>query len=146
MDLFVSGRVQPGKYPKPVSSFIFRNDSRNGQARFTDVTDEVAPGLRSIGMVCDALFTDFDGDGQTDLIVVGEWMHVTFFRNTIGIFRNVTENSGINDKTGWWNSIAAGDFRHTGRTDYIVGNLGLNSLYKASDSFPVCALTAKDFD
>ena len=145
MDLFVSGRVQPGKYPKPVSSFIFRNDSRNGQARFTDVTDEVAPGLRSIGMICDALFTDFDGDGQTDLIVVGEWMPVTFFRNLNGKFRNVTEASGISNKTGWWNSITAGDFRHTGRTDYIVGNLGLNSLYKASDSFPVC-MTAKDFD
>ena len=144
MDLFVSGRVQPGRYPKPVSSFIFRNDSRDGQAKFTDVTDEVAPGLRNIGLVCDALFTDFDGDGQTDLIVIGEWMPVTFFRNINGKFTNVTGHTGISDKTGWWNSIAAGDFRHTGRTDYIVGNLGLNSLYKASDRFPI-HITAKDF-
>jgi hypothetical protein len=144
MDLFVSGRVAPAKYPKPVSSFIFRNDSRDGHVRFTDVTDQVAPGLKDIGMVCDALFTDFDGDGQTDLIVVGEWMPVTFFKNEKGKFRNVTENSGISDKTGWWNSIAAGDFRHTGRTDYIIGNLGLNSLYKASDRYPV-HVTAKDF-
>ncbi len=145
MDLFVSGRVQPAKYPQPVSSFIFRNDSHDGHAKFTDVTDEVAPGLKNIGMICDALFTDFDGDGQTDLIVVGEWMPVTFFRNVNGRFVNVTENSGIRDMTGWWNSIAAGDFRHTGRTDYIVGNLGLNSLYQASKQFPVC-ITAKDFD
>lgn len=145
MDLFVSGRVEPAKYPQPVSSFIFRNDSRDGHAKFTDVTDEVAPGLRKIGMICDALFTDFDGDGQTDLIVVGEWMPVTFFRNVNGKFVNVTDNSGISDMTGWWTSIAAGDFRHTGRTDYIVGNLGLNSLYQASKQFPVC-ITAKDFD
>jgi hypothetical protein len=145
MDLFVSGRVQPAKYPQPVSSFIFRNDSHDGHAKFTDVTDEVAPGLRKIGMICDALFTDFDGDGQTDLIVVGEWMPVTFFRNVNGKFVNVTESSGISDMTGWWNSIAAGDFRHTVRTDYIVGNLGLNSLYQASKQFPVC-ITAKDFD
>jgi hypothetical protein len=96
-------------------------------------------------MICDALFTDFDGDGQTDLIVVGEWMPVTFFRNVNGKFVNVTETSGISDMTGWWTSIAAGDFRHTGRTDYIVGNLGLNSLYQASKQFPVC-ITAKDFD
>jgi len=144
MDLFVSGRVQPAKYPQPVSSFIFRNDSHDGHAKFTDVTDEVAPGLRKIGMICDALFTDFDGDGQTDLIVVGEWMPVTFFRNVNGKFVNVTESSGISD-VGWWNSIAAGDFSHTGRTDYIVGNLGLNSLYQASKQFPVC-ITAKDFD
>jgi hypothetical protein len=145
MDLFVSGRVQPAKYPQPVSSFIFRNDSHDGHAKFTDVTDEVAPGLRKIGMICDALFTDFDGDGQTDLIVVGEWMPVTFFRNVNGKFVNVTKSSGISDMTGWWTSIAAGDFRHTGRTDYIVGNLGLNSLYQASKQFPV-SVTAKDFD
>ena len=145
IDLFVSGRVQPAKYPQPVNSFIFRNDSRDGHVKFTDVTDEVAPGLRNIGMVCDALFTDFDGDGHTDLIVVGEWMPVSFFRNVNGKFVNVTGRSGIGDSTGWWNSIAAGDFRHTGRTDYIVGNLGLNSFYQASSRYPV-RVTASDFD
>ncbi|MBS1934284.1 MAG: VCBS repeat-containing protein, partial [Bacteroidetes bacterium] len=145
MDLFVSGRVQPGKYPKPVSSFIFRNDSENGHAKFTDVTSEVAPDLKKIGMICDALFTDFDGDGQTDLIVVGEWMPVTFLKNVNGKFKNVTSTSGISTKTGWWNSITAGDFRHTGRMDYIVGNAGLNTFYKASDEYPVY-ITAKDFD
>jgi len=137
--------VQPGKYPKPVSSFIFRNDSENGHVKFTDVTDEVAPDLKNIGMICDALFTDFDGDGQTDLIVVGEWMPVTFLKNVNGKFINVTEASGVSNQTGWWNSIAAGDFRHTGRTDYIVGNVGLNTFYKASDQYPV-SITAKEFD
>jgi hypothetical protein len=145
MDLFVSGRVHPGRYPMAVSSFIFRNDSKNGQVKFTDVTDEVAPGLKEIGMICDALITDFDGDGQPDLIVVGEWMPVTFFKNVNGKFKNVTGASGVIDQKGWWNSIAAGDFRHTGRTDYIVGNVGLNSFYKASDQYPVC-ITGKDFD
>jgi hypothetical protein len=145
MDLFVSGRVQPAKYPKPVSSFIFRNDSRDGHVRFTDVTDEVAPGLRNIGLVCDALFTDFNGDGQTDLIVVGEWMPVTFFKNVTGKFVLATEASGVSNRRGWWNSIAAGDFRHTGRMDYIVGNVGLNSLYQASEQYPV-SVTAKEFD
>ena len=135
----------PAKYPMPVSSFIFRNDSENGHVKFTDVTDEVAPGLKNIGMICDALFTDFDDDGQTDLIVVGEWMPVTFFKNVNGKFRNVNSASGISNKTGWWNSIAAGDFRHTGRTDYIVGNAGLNTFYKASDQYPIY-ITAKEFD
>ena len=145
MDLFVSGRVQPARYPQPVSSFFFRNDSHNGRVKFTDVTDEIAPGLRNIGMVSDALFTDFDGDGHTDLIVVGEWMPVTFFRNVNGKFIDVTGTTGVGDSTGWWNSIAAGDFRHTGRTDYIVGNLGLNTFYQASSKYPV-RITAKDFD
>ena len=145
MDLFVSGRVDPWNYPKPVSSFIFRNDSKNGIAKFTDVTDEVAPDLKNIGMVCDALFTDFDSDGQTDLILAGEWMPVTFLKNENGKFKNVTATTGVSKYLGWWNTIAAGDFRHTGRMDYIVGNLGLNTILQASDSFPV-HITAKDFD
>ncbi len=96
-------------------------------------------------MVCDALFTDFDDDGQTDLILAGEWMPVTFLKNANGKFQNVTTSTGLADKTGWWNSIVAGDFRHTGKTDYIIGNVGLNTLYQASDKYPVY-ITAKDFD
>ncbi len=145
LDLFVSGRVVPGQYPKPVSSFIFRNDSKNGHVKFTDVTAEVAPDLKDIGMVCDALFTDFDGDGLTDLILVGEWMPVTLLKNIGGKFRNVTNSSGVAGQSGWWNCIAAGDFRHTGRTDYIVGNVGLNTFYQGDKEFPV-SVTAKDFE
>ncbi len=144
-DLFVSSRVEPWNYPRPTSSFIFRNDTENGHIKFTDVTDEVAPGLKNIGLVCDALVTDFDGDGEMDLIVVGEWMPVSFFKNVHGKYKNVTETSGVDGKPGWWNSIVGGDFRNTGRMDYIVGNTGLNTLYQASDSFPVY-MTAKDFD
>ncbi|MEP6595825.1 MAG: VCBS repeat-containing protein [Ginsengibacter sp.] len=145
LDIFVSGRVDPWKYPKPVSSFIFRNDSDKENVKFTDVTDEVAPGLKNIGMVCDALVTDFDNDNRPDILLAGEWMPLTFLKNVNGKFKNVTSNSGINNKTGWWNSIVAGDFRHTGRTDYIVGNIGLNTFYQASDQYPVY-ITAKDFD
>jgi hypothetical protein len=144
LDLFVSGRVDPWHYPKPVSSFIFRNDSENGKAKFTDVTEQVAPALKDIGLVCDALFSDFDSDGQTDLIVAGEWMPVTFLKNNNGKFENVTSTSGVNDKLGLWNSIVAGDFRHTGKTDYIVGNLGLNTLYQPTDQYPMY-VTAGDF-
>jgi hypothetical protein len=144
LDLFVSGRVDPGNYPKPVNSFIFRNDSENGHVKFTDVTDEVAPGLKNIGMVCDALFTDFDNDAQIDLALTGEWMPVTFLKNVNGKFEDFTVKSGISDKIGLWNSIAAGDFRHTGRTDYIVGNVGLNTLYQPNDQYPVY-ITAGDF-
>jgi hypothetical protein len=145
LDLFVSGRVEPGSYPKPVSSVILRNDSRNGHVKFTDVTDEVAPALKNIGMVSDALFTDFDNDGWPDLVLAGEWMPVTFLKNEHGKFVNITAKSGVDDKFGWWNSIVAGDFRHTGRTDYILGNVGLNTLFQASDQYPVY-ITAGEFE
>jgi len=145
LDLFVSGRVEPWRYPKPVSSIILRNDSKNGHIKFTDVTATVAKDLNNIGLISDALFTDFDNDGWPDLILAGEWMPVTFLKNDHGIFKNVTASTGLGNKSGWWNSIAAGDFRHTGRTDYIVGNLGLNSFYKGTDEYPAY-ITAKDFD
>jgi hypothetical protein len=144
LDLFVSGRVDPGHYPKPVSSAIFRNDSKNGHTKFTDVTEAVAPELKNIGLVCDALFTDFDNDSETDLVLIGEWMPVTFLKNEKGRFKNVNDSTGIANKSGWWSSIVAGDFRHTGRTDYVVGNVGLNTLFQASDQHPVY-ITSADF-
>jgi hypothetical protein len=145
LDLFVSGRVDPWHYPQAVSSFIYRNDSKNGHVVFTDVTAAVAPDLLKIGMVCDALWTDFDNDGWPDLILAGEWMPVTFLKNERGIFKNVTSSTGIAGHTGWWNSIVAGDFDNDGDIDYIVGNLGQNSFYRASDRFPV-RVYGKDFD
>ncbi len=144
-DLFISGRVMPGNYPKPVTSYIYRNDSKNGVVKFTDVTATVAPGLLDIGMVCDAQWTDFNNDGWPDLVLAGEWMPLTLLQNDKGILKNISANTGIGQKTGWWNSIAAGDFDNDGDIDYIVGNLGANSYYQASDAYPV-RVYAKDFD
>jgi hypothetical protein len=145
LDLFVSGRVEPWNYPKPVSSFILRNDTKDGHVKFTYVGADVAPDLKNIGLVCDAVFTDFDNDGWPDLILTGEWMPVTFLKNDHGVFKNVTANTGVADKLGWWNTIVSGDFNHDGKTDYIVGNVGLNTFYKGTEKYPVY-ITAKDFD
>lgn len=145
LDLFVSGRVDPGNYPKAVSSFLYRNDSKKGDLKFTDITKESAPGLINAGMVCDALFTDFNNDGWSDLILAGEWMPVTFLVNEKGSFKDITGNSGINNHTGWWNSICAADFDNDGDIDYAVGNLGLNSFYRASSKYPVSIISG-DFD
>jgi len=145
LDLFIAGRVDPWNYPKPVSSFVYRNDSKDGHIKFTDVTNEVAKDLKNIGLVCDAVFTDFDNDGWPDLILAGEWMPITFLKNEKGVFKNISAKSGINNQVGWWNSIVPGDFDNDGDMDYIVGNLGQNSFYKASDKYPV-SIYAKDFD
>lgn len=145
LDLFVGGRVLPKSYPSPVSSFVYRNDSKNGVIKFTDVTNDIAKELKDIGLVCDALWTDFDNDGWIDLILAGEWMPVTFFKNSNGQFKNITSQSGVDHETGWWNSIAGGDFDNDGDIDYIVGNLGGNSFFRGNHQYPV-SIYAKDFD
>ena len=145
LDLFVSGRVDPGNYPKPVSSFIFRNDSKDGHVLFTDVTASVAGDLVKCGMVCDAVFTDFDNDGWPDLILAGEYMSLAFLKNDHGKFVDVTPETGLNKIHGWWNSITACDFDHDGDMDYIVGNLGKNSYFRGDQQYPV-HIYAKDFD
>ncbi len=143
LDLFIAGRVDPWNYPKPVSCFIYRNDSKNGKIKFTDVTSSVAPSLNNIGLTCDAVWTDFDNDGWQDLVLAGEWMPVKFLRNDHGNFKDVTP-ANISNKAGWWNSITPGDFDNDGDIDYVVSNLGTNSYYKASDQYPV-SIYAKDF-
>lgn len=145
LDLLISGRVEPGNYPKPVSSFLYRNDSKDGIVKFTDITQQFAKGLQQVGLICDALFTDFNSDGWMDIILVGEWQPIRFFVNENGSFRDISEGSGVFQKTGWWNSIVPGDFDNDGDIDYVVGNLGKNSFYKANEQFPV-SITASDFD
>jgi hypothetical protein len=137
LDLFIGGRVIPQQYPRPASSYILRNDSKNGQVRFTDITAEMAPGLNDIGLVCDAAWSDYDNDGWPDLVIAGEWMPISFFHNKNGRLENVTATSGLKDKTGWWNSIAAGDFDNDGDIDYVAGNTGLNTFYRGDSTHPV---------
>ncbi|MEO9512518.1 MAG: VCBS repeat-containing protein [Flavobacteriaceae bacterium] len=133
LDLFVGGRLVPGNYPAPASSYILENKSMPDHPKFIDVTDSVAPSLKNTGLVTDALWTDFNQDGATDLIVIGEWMPITFLQNNRGRFENVTETYGLSESNGWWFSINEADFDMDGDLDFIIGNLGLNYKYKATE-------------
>ncbi|MBW3627690.1 MAG: VCBS repeat-containing protein [Gemmatimonadetes bacterium] len=146
LDLFVGGRVLPGSYPSAGRSYLLRNDcGPGGPAKFTDVTQQVAPGLAEAGMVTAALWTDYDQDGQVDLLLAGEWMPLTFFHNERGRLVDASRSVGLGDTRGWWNSLAAGDFDNDGDVDYMAGNLGLNTRYQASPRQPV-RVHAADFD
>ncbi len=143
LDLFVGGRVEPDHYPKPVSSFVLRNDRVGGHIRFTDVTKTVAPVLQNIGLVCDALWTDPDNDGWPDLMLAGEFMPLTLLKNNRGKLDKTT--TGLESQKGWWNSLVAGDFDRDGDIDYVAGNLGRNARMQATDAEPV-HVYAGDFD
>jgi len=142
IDLFVGGRVVPWRYGTDPQSMLLRND---GTGHFADVTATLAPALMRVGMVTDAVWRDLDGDGRTDLVVIGEWMPISIFRNSgAGKLEKLTVR-GLEKSAGWWNRIVAADFTGDGRLDFVVGNLGLNSRYRASDTQPATMHVA-DFD
>ncbi|MDT0690836.1 FG-GAP-like repeat-containing protein [Salegentibacter sp. F188] len=133
LDLFVGGRLVPGNYPSPADSYLLKNNSQRGNPKFTNITPQAVPGLEKLGLVTSASWTDFDGDGWTDLIVAGEWMPITIFKNQKGRFVNITQKMGLTNTTGWWFSLKAGDFDQDGDIDFIAGNLGLNYKYQAKE-------------
>jgi enediyne biosynthesis protein E4 len=134
LGVFIGGRILPGQYPMPPTSALLAN--RGG--RFEDVTDTLAPGLREVGMVTGALWSDVDGDGWPDLLLTLEWGHVKYFHNNQGQgFEDWSEKGGFAAAgKGWWTSIASADFNGDGRPDYVVGNVGLNTQYHASPERP----------
>lgn len=142
LDLFVGGRVMPGSYPKAPRSYLLNND---GTGNFIDVTAKVATDLVQPGMVTSALWTDFDNDSWIDLVVVGEYMPISFYRNADGKEFIRHHDSGLTGSEGWWKSITAGDFDNDGDMDYLAGNFGLNSHYRATAEEPI-NVTFKDFD
>ena len=129
VDLFVGGRVVPWRYGTDPKSMLLVND---GTGHFRDATAELAPELAHVGMVTDAVWRDVDGDGRPDLVVVGEWMPITVFRNIGGGRLERLAVRGLEKTEGWWNRIVATDVDGDGRVDFIVGNLGLNGRLQAS--------------
>ncbi len=141
-DLFFGSRFVPGLYGVPASSYLLEN---NGRGQFTNVTETKAPGLIELGMVTDAVWTDFDGDDDPDLVIVGEWMPVRLFANQRGIFKELQTVEGLEHSHGFWNTIEVSDLDNDGDEDFIIGNMGYNTFFKASQDKPA-EMYVNDFD
>jgi hypothetical protein len=142
IDLFIGSRSVPGAYGWSPDQVLLEND---GKGHFKDVTDLRMKGLKNTGMVTDAEWFDYDNDGDPDLILAGEWMKICILKNDNGIFTDATGSAGLTETSGWWNCISAADVDQDGDLDLIAGNLGLNSLLKASIKEPV-EMYLNDFD
>ena len=132
LELFIGGRIIPGKYPETPQSYVLRYTG----AKYENVTDAIAPEIKQAGMVTSALFTDVDGDHKPDLMVTYEWGPVRYFHNDNGRLIDRTSQAGLANRQGWYNSISGGDMDNDGDTDYLVGNFGLNTKYQASKNKP----------
>ena len=137
IDLFVGARVEPQQYPRSPKSSLLIN--QGGQ--FIDATEKLYNSNGILGMVTDAVWSDVDGNSWSDLVIVGEWMPITIFKNYSGTFTKTV----IKHSSGLWNTIAKTDFDQDGDDDFIIGNLGNNTRLKASIKEPLL-IYKDDFD
>lgn len=131
-DIFVGSRVKYGQYPLSDKSYLLENN--NG--KYTNVIDEKFDDISNLRMINDALFSDFDNDGDQDLIVVGEWMPITFYENRESKFY-LKEIDGITNVNGWFQTITASDLDKDGNVDYIIGNWGKNNKFHPTEEKPL---------
>ncbi len=139
LDLFVGGRIIPGKYPLPPRSYLLENVD----GYYKDVTASKAESMQNIGIITAGLFSDYDGDGDLDLIVTGEWFAPKVFVNHGNSFEAKVLDENL--EPGWFYSIAEGDFNGDGKPDYVFGNLGDNNKFQPNKDKPL-HLYAGDFD
>ena len=150
LDLFVCGHVIPGEFPLSPKNYLLVNTTIHTTTekklpRFLPADLNIFPFSNNLGMISSALWTDFNNDGWTDLICVGEWNSIIFLENRMGVFHDVSDESGIQNSHGWWNSITSADFDNDGDIDYIAGNNGLNTRFKATKDEPL-SLYSNDYD
>ena len=129
MDLFIGARIQMARFPYSQDSWLLINDG--GHFKREDCTGF------GLGMVTDALWSDYDGDGWEDLIVTREWNSSVFLKNLEGKQLEIKEMEGVEKMHGMWFSVGSGDFDNDGDPDYILGNLGENHRFTISDQYPL---------
>jgi hypothetical protein len=139
----VGANMVPQTYPEAPRSYVLSNN----KGIFSEIKIEQ---LSNIGMIKDALWSDIDNDGWSDLILVGDWMPVTVFKNDSGVLERMdlqitNELDETINSNGWWRSISQGDFDNDGDIDFLLGNQGLNNFINPSQDYPAYIFNA-DYD
>jgi hypothetical protein len=132
LDLFVGGRLLPGKYPEGAFSILLR-----GKDDGFELDQAASKQIAAAGLVSGAVFSDLDGDGSPELVLACEWSSLRVYRYAGGNWREVTDELGLGNYVGWWNSITTGDFNNDGRLDLVAGNWGRNTKYQTFRGQPL---------
>ena len=134
VDIYVSGADYLGLHGRNV---LYIN---NGDGTFTDRAKEY--GLDHVGYNTQALFFDYDGDGDIDMYLLDHSTHAQramasqaqgsatsprtgdrLFRNDGGHFTDVTDAAGLHDGIdGYGLGVVASDFNNDGCPDIYVTN------------------------
>ncbi len=134
LDLFIGGRSISKNYSKTPTSYLLLND---GKGKFSFSTEPISNSLQHLGMVTDASWVDVDHDGWLDLVIVGEWMKPTLFKNNHGTLVKSELTKNDDALTGWWCSMKSADINGDGFDDLLLGNYGLNSKLTAKEGYPL---------
>jgi enediyne biosynthesis protein E4 len=140
LDLFVGGRLLPGKYPEEAFSLLLR-----GKGDQFELDEAATKQIAGAGLVSGAVFSDLDGNGSPELVLACDWSSVRVFRYANGKWEEITRELGLDKFIGWWNSVTTGDFDNDGRLDMVAGNWGRNTKYQTFRNHPL-RITYGDFD
>ena len=113
---FTNGKDWPGQRRQTATLQLFRNN-KNGT--FTDVTRAAGLAVEVYGL--GTAVGDFDNDGDDDLFVstLGQSL---LFRNTGGVFADVTKDAGLMGPNEFSTGAAWVDYDKDGLLDLLVAN------------------------